>query len=163
MVDTRARIHERGPRPPLGVAQWPLPRTMRFSRWPRLPLVLQRRCDLDAPQRATRFSPTRRTWETRRPKELRQCKPRYPCGRVGPYEACASRSFPRWLSRAPPVAGDVCPRPRVNGFPRTDMGWRPIRVLVHDCIVGLGLRSDCVPRRSASFRKPRCFSPPGTA
>jgi len=58
MVDTRARIHERRPRPPLGVAQWSLPRTMRFSRWPRLPLFLQRRCDLDAPQRATRSSPT---------------------------------------------------------------------------------------------------------
>jgi len=29
-----------------------------LSRWPRLPLFLQRRCDLDAPQRATRSSPT---------------------------------------------------------------------------------------------------------
>lgn len=98
MVDTRARIHERRPRPPLGVAQWPLPRTMRSSRWPRLPLFLQRRCDLDAPQRATRFYP-------RRPKELSKGKRPRSCERERPFEACASRSllvgsFERLLSPA---------------------------------------------------------------
>lgn len=38
MYDTRARIHERRPRPPQGVALRTLPRTMRFSRCPHLPL-----------------------------------------------------------------------------------------------------------------------------
>jgi hypothetical protein len=38
MYDTRARLHERRPRPPQGVALRTLPRTMRFSRCPHLPL-----------------------------------------------------------------------------------------------------------------------------
>lgn len=33
------------------------------------------------------------------------------------------------------------------------MGWRPIRVLVHVRIAGLGLRSDCVPAKERAFPK----------
>lgn len=38
MYDTRARLHERRPRPPRGITPRTLPRTMRFSRCPYLPL-----------------------------------------------------------------------------------------------------------------------------
>jgi len=79
------------------------------------------------------------------------------CERARPSEACASRFF-LFALRAPPVTGDAC-----------EMGWNPIRVLVHVRIVGhsdaLARDGDKVfvlialPRRRTPFRKPRCFSP----
>jgi hypothetical protein len=173
---------------------------MRSSRCSILPLWMQRRFELDAPQRATRFSPTlgleSRTPRARKlllprttpfrwvretpPTNFRLPKARHTfvcrrwrkragrksgakinvaCSRerARPSEACASRFF-LFALRAPPVTGDAC-----------EMGWNPIRVLVHVRIVGhpdaLARAGDKVfvlialPRRRTPFRKPRCFSP----
>jgi len=49
---------------------------------------------------------------------------------------------PLSLFRAPPVAGDAC-----------ETGWKPVRVLLHVRIVGLGLRSDCTPAKECAFPK----------
>jgi len=54
-------------------------------------------------------------------------------------EAYASASYLLAL-RAPHVADDAC-----------EMGWRPIRVLVHVGIVSLGRCSDCVPAKDHAF------------
>jgi len=53
--------------------------------------------------------------------------------------ACAVWSFLD-LFRAPFVTSDAC-----------ETGWRPVRVLVHVRIVGLGIRSDCRPAKGSAF------------
>jgi len=83
--DTRARLHERRPRPPQGDALRTLPRTMRFSRCPRLPLWMQRRPGLDAPQRATRHFPDARPREPS-PEGPRAFAPTSDTFQVGPQD-----------------------------------------------------------------------------
>jgi hypothetical protein len=135
--------------------------------------LMQRRLELDAPQRATRVPrhPGSRPGP-RRPESLRPRERHLSSGPAGHGKRADRKSGakandrslagapdPRslrpevpshWLLRAPPVTGDAC-----------ETGWRPVRVLLHVRIVGLGLRSDCAPAKGRAIPKTEVLSTAG--
>jgi len=101
-----------------------------------------------SPPRATPFRWTRRTWETRRPKERSKGKPDFPRGKNGPREACASRSLL-----------DCSFEPLLSLAMRARRDGGPFACLYTSASPAEAFVPIVLPRRITPFRKPRGFSP----